>query len=190
MLAVVLAVLTVPLAGGKLGLLAEIRLRWAPLLFAALGLQFFILGVVDDWPDALLRVVHLATYGMLFTFLWVNRRIPGLWIVAAGGVLNFIAIAANGGVMPAGPAAVRSAGIEVGAEFVNSGVQEHPRLLFLGDIWSIPQAWPLATVFSIGDVLIALGVFVVVHALSGSRLVPTTSRQPVRAEASSSSSGL
>ena len=109
-LAVVLALVTVPLAGGRIGRLAEVRLRWAPLLFAALALQMVILVVVPGWNDALLRAVHLGTYGMLFTFLWVNRRISGIWIVAVGGALNLIAIAANAGVMPAGPAAVRSAG--------------------------------------------------------------------------------
>ena len=175
MLAVVLALVTVPLAGGRIGRLAEVRLRWAPLLFAALALQMVILVVVPGWNDVLLRAVHLGTYGMLFTFLWVNRRIPGIWIVAVGGALNLIAIAANAGVMPAGPAAVRSAGIAPNAgEFTNSGLLDHPRLLFLGDIWAIPRGWPLANVFSIGDVVIAIGVFAVVHSLCGSRFAPTT----------------
>ena len=176
-LAVVLALVTVPLAGGRIGRLAEVRLRWAPLLFAALALQMVILVVVPGWDDALLRAVHLGTYGMLFTFLWVNRRIPGIWIVAVGGALNLIAIAANAGVMPAGPAAVRSAGIASNAdEFTNSGLLDHPRLLFLGDIWAIPRGWPLANVFSIGDVVIAIGVFAVVHALCGSRVAPASRR--------------
>jgi len=170
-LAVVLALVTVPLAGGRIGRLAEVRLRWAPLLFAALALQIVILVVVPGWDDARSRAIHLASYGMLFTFLWVNRRIPGVWIVAVGGASNLIAIAANFGVMPAGPAAVRSAGITANADaFTNSGVLDHPRLLFLGDIWAIPRGWPLANVFSIGDVVIAIGVFAVVHALCGSRV--------------------
>ena len=173
MLAVVLALVTVPLAGGRIGRLAEVRLRWAPLLFAALALQMVILVVVPGWNDVLLRAVHLGTYGMLFTFLWVNRRIPGIWIVGVGGALNLIAIAANAGVMPAGPAAVRSAGIAPNAdEFTNSGLLDHPRLLFLGDIWAIPRGWPLANVFSIGDVVIAIGIFAVVHSLCGSRFAP------------------
>ena len=101
-LAVVLALVTVPFAGGRIGRLAEVRLGWAPLLFAALTLQMVIVVAVPSWNDALLRAVHLGTYGMLFTFLWVNRRISGIWIVAVGGALNLIAIAANAGVMPAG----------------------------------------------------------------------------------------
>jgi hypothetical protein len=115
----------------------------------------------------------------LFTFLWVNRRIARIWIVAVGGALNLIAIAANAGVMPAGPAAVRSAGIASNAEeFTNSGALDHGRLLFLGDIWAIPRGWPLANVFSIGDVVVAIGVFAVVHSLCGSRVAPGRRGRP------------
>ena len=169
-LAVVLALATVPLAGGRIGRLAEIRLRWPALLFAALALQMVIVAVVPDWNDALLRAVHLASYAMLCAFLWVNRRIPRIWIVAVGGALNLVAITVNAGVMPAGPAAMRSAGLASNAgKFTNSGLLDHPRLLFLGDIWAIPRAWPLANVFSIGDVIIAIGVFAVIHVACGAR---------------------
>ena len=170
MLAVVLALVTVPLSGGRIGRLADVRLRWPALLFAALALQMVIVAVVPGWNDALLRTVHLATYAMLGAFLWVNRRLRGIGIVAVGGALNLIAIAANVGVMPAGPAAARSAGIAANADqFTNSGLLDHPRLSFLGDIWAIPRGWPLANVFSIGDVVIAIGVFAVVHFACGSR---------------------
>jgi hypothetical protein len=180
-LAVVLALVTVPLSGGRIGRLAEVRLRAAPLLFAALALQIFVLFVVPGWNDTLLRAVHLGTYGMLFTFLWVNRRMPGIWIVAVGGTLNLIAIAANAGVMPAGPAALRSAGSVSNADtFINSGLLDHPRVLFLGDVWAIPRGWPLANVFSIGDVVIAIGVFAVVHFACGSRGAPARSDADAR----------
>ena len=36
---------------------------------------------------------------------------------------------------------------------MNSGVLAAPRLAFLGDVFAIPAGWPLANVFSIGDVL-------------------------------------
>lgn len=176
LVAVVLAVLTVPLAGGRLVAMADVRLRMVPVLFTALFVQIAITAVFPDWNDALLRVLHLGSYVLLGVFLWANRRITGIPVVALGGALNVIAIAANGGVMPAGPAAARSAGIGATEEFVNSGVQENPRLLFLGDIWAIPEGWPFANVFSIGDVIIAIGVAIVIHAICGSRLIPTRFR--------------
>ena len=176
---VVLAVLTVPLAGGKLVALADVRLRLVPLLFTALFVQIAITAVFTDWNDTLLRALHLASYVLLGVFLWANRRITGIPLVALGGLCNVLAIVANGGVMPAGPAAVRSAGISATNEFVNSGVQTNPRLLFLGDIWSIPEGWPFANVFSIGDVIIAIGVAIVIHAICGSRVIPARFRVEV-----------
>ena len=54
----------------------------------------------------------------------------------------------------------------------------HPRLGFLGDVFAIPAGFPLANVFSIGDVLIVLGVGWGAHRICGSRLVPALRRDP------------
>jgi hypothetical protein len=48
----------------------------------------------------------------------------------------------------------------------------------LGDVFYIPASWPLSNVFSVGDVLIALGVAWAVHGICGSRLAPSWTRQP------------
>ncbi|MGH2757046.1 MAG: DUF5317 family protein, partial [Actinomycetota bacterium] len=96
-------------------------------------------------------------------------------LIGLGALSNFAAIVANGGVMPASAAAQSAAGIaqEKGA-FVNSGVVEDPKLLFLGDVFAIPESWPvLNNVFSVGDVLIALGALLLIHGVCGSRLVPS-----------------
>ena len=94
-------------------------------------------------------------------------------MIAVGAVLNGIAIAANGGVMPASASAVRTAGLEADPSgFVNSDVLAGPNLLLLGDVFAIPASWPFANVFSVGDVLIAVGAAYSIHATCGSRLVP------------------
>ena len=82
-------------------------------------------------------------------------------------------IALNGGTLPASASALKSAGLELDpAEFLNSGVLADPRLPWLGDVFAIPAGWPLANVFSIGDVLILCGVAWGTHRICGSRLVP------------------
>jgi Family of unknown function (DUF5317) len=106
-------------------------------------------------------------------FLAANWRVPGMRLVALGGALNLVAICANGGVMPASPAALAGAGL-AGDEpgFQNSAAVADPRLAFLGDVFYVPASWPLSNVFSVGDVLIALGVAWALHRVSGSRLAP------------------
>ena len=62
--------------------------------------------------------------------------------------------------------ALRSAGLATNASgFQNSAAVAHPRLLVLGDILAVPKGWPLSNVYSIGDICIAIGVIVVIHAL-------------------------
>ena len=91
--------------------------------------------------------------------------------MAPGGALNFVAILANGGVMPAAPRALRGAGMVVdSAEFTNSGVVAHPHLQFLGDVFWLPSSWPVTNVFSVGDVLILLGALLALHCICASRL--------------------
>jgi hypothetical protein len=39
-------------------------------------------------------------------------------------------------------------------------------------VFPTPASWPLHNVFSIGDIVLLIGVFVLVHAACGSRLFP------------------
>ena len=168
---VLLALATVPLAGGRLSRLADLRLRAVPVVFAALAVQVVIISLIGGGPDWLHPALHLSTYAVALWFVWVNRSVPGAWLLGAGGLCNFVVIAVNGGTMPASRGAIEAAGVAHGSQvFANSGVVEHARLAFLGDVFAIPASWPVHNVFSIGDVLIALGAFVLVHSVCGSRL--------------------
>jgi hypothetical protein len=167
----VLCLATVPLAGGRLGALADLRFRAPGILVAAILAQVLIISVVAQGSATLHDAVHLGTYVAVAAFVVANRRIPWVWLVALGGALNFAAIAANGGVMPAAPRALRGAGIAVDpGEFTNSGAVAHPQLQFLGDVFWLPSSWPVSNVFSVGDVLIVAGALLAMHCVCASRL--------------------
>jgi hypothetical protein len=162
---------SVPLARGRLGSLADLRLRARPLLLAGIGLQVVIVSVLPGGSPGLHAGAHVLSYALVAAFVAANRHIPFLWGIALGGMLNFIAILANHGVMPADPDALASAGIaQNAAEFSNSAALASPHLLALGDVFAVPASWPLSNVFSVGDVLIVTGAFLSLHALCGSRL--------------------
>jgi hypothetical protein len=166
-----LAVATVPLAGGHLSRLLDLPIRGLWLVIGALVVQVVVISVVPDAPDDLLTVLHLLTYVAALGFVAMNLQLRAMWVVGLGGLLNFVAIAANGGVMPASRTALRAAGRSVEAgRFENSAAVRDARLSFLGDVFAMPASWPLANVFSVGDVVIAVGVGVVVHQACGSRL--------------------
>jgi hypothetical protein len=172
---VVLAALAVPLAGGRLGALVEVRLRRVWAIFAGLGLEIIAIDL-PGLPDGLRAALMVVAYPLLAVFLAANWRLPGMPVVALGGALNLLAIAVNGGVMPASPSALAGAGLDLEPGFQNSAALDDPRLAFLGDVFYIPASWPLSNVFSVGDVLIALGVAWALHGICGSRLVPSRAR--------------
>lgn len=160
------------LLGGRLRRLAELELRSAWLFFAALGLQ------VVAFPFAFLpwrtgdlagRAIWLSSYGLLLLAAVLNRRLPGVRIMALGMALNLAAIVANGGHMPVTASAMRAAG-ESYAVQNNSAALAHPALPWLVDRFAAPRWVPLANVFSAGDVLIALGAVTIVLLGSGARL--------------------
>jgi hypothetical protein len=172
-----LLVATVPLFGGRLRSLASVRLRVAWLIGAALALQIVAISVVPTWPRTVLVGAHLISYVMAGVFVWQNRAISGLPIVALGGGLNAVTIAVNGGTLPASSSALARAGIHpVAGDFNNSGVLAHPHLAWLGDVLATPAGMPMANVFSIGDVLIIVGLGYGLHHLCGSRLVRPSRR--------------
>jgi hypothetical protein len=163
------------LLGGRLSALADTPIRGKGLAFAAIGLQVIAFPVdLLPWstPTVVAKAIWLASYVLLVAMLVLNARLPGVPLLAAGLVSNVIAIVANGGLMPVRGAAMRAAGTDY--EVHNNSVQlAQPHLGALVDRWAAPGWIPLANVYSIGDVLIGLGVVVAIVAAM---------RAPVRRE--------
>ncbi|MGH2776309.1 MAG: DUF5317 domain-containing protein [Actinomycetota bacterium] len=167
-----LCVISVPLAGGRLNALATFRLRHAWLVFAAIGLQ---IGIISLFPGSGSAYVwtHLVSYGLVLAFLAANRNLPGLWVITSGTLMNFVAIATNDGVMPATMGALRAAGKQIDpGQFANSAPLIDANYAFLGDVFAIPAGFPLANVFSAGDVCIVFGALVTLHQVCGTRFFP------------------
>ena len=138
-LAFLLLLLTVPLFGGKLSRVGEVRIRWIGLAAVAFAVQVVLVTVVPDGDSTVHRILHLATYALAAACLIRNLDLRFVWLVGVGGLLNLIAIAANGGVMPASRGALETAGLDVkSGEFANSDYVEDAHVGFLGDVFAIP----------------------------------------------------
>jgi len=151
--------LTVALTGAPIKRLAELRIRHVWLLWAALADQILVISVIPDTHPTALAAAHVASYALAAGCLWINRRLPGIWFIGAGGLLNGVTIALNGGTLPASAAALAASG-HAGApgQFANSAVLPDAKLAVFGDIFWTPSWLPGSNVFSIGDVLIWLGL--------------------------------
>ncbi|MEO8107477.1 MAG: DUF5317 family protein [Actinomycetes bacterium] len=175
----IVAMLSPKLFGGSLSRLAHVRFRGIWILLVALVAQILIIEIFPEANRTFLESVHLATYVAAGLFVAINWRVPGLLVIAAGGAMNGITIALNGGQLPASKPALNMAGIEVGkGEFINSGYIKDPVMPLLGDIFVWPEPFPLANVFSFGDVCVVIGVFYGANKIAGSRLVKTPWRLP------------
>ncbi len=155
-----LAVLYAVLPGSNLRQLGQLRWRHTWLVWLALAVQVLVVSVLPD-ARALSQALHLAAYGLAALFVGLNHRSAGTLVVGGGGLLNLTAITANGGVMPASPGALESSGWQPSpGHFANSAALPHPRLQVLGDVFATPSWLPVHSVFSIGDVVIVIGVAV------------------------------
>lgn len=160
------------LLGGRLERLAALDFRWAWLAIAGLVAQVALFSTaVSDIVGEAGPPLYVASTAAVLIAVARNVRIPGMVLVLVGATSNLLAILANGGVMPASPEA--AAALEAGGEgFSNSVVMTDPALRPLTDIFALPTWIPFANVFSIGDVLIGLGVVAVIAL--GMRARPTS----------------
>jgi hypothetical protein len=174
-----LCLLSVPLTGGKLVRLGELRLRRPELAVAGIGFQVLVISVLPGGLGGVQEALHVASYALLGAFGWVNRRVTGVPVVLAGGALNALAILANGGVMPTDPDVAHAvANRAAPGEFINSAAADDARLGFLGDTLATPDSLPLQNVYSIGDVVIVLGLLVVIHAVCHAQNAASSRARP------------
>lgn len=150
------------IAGGSLRPFEHLRLHWWGV--AVLGLALQGIPLTGGISRPLGSAVIVASYGLLVAFAFVNRRLPALWLVMAGLILNLVVIGANGG-MPVSAGALEAAGS--GAEgLIGADAPKHhlmgprDRLTPLGDVIGIPP--PIGAVISVGDVFLYAGVAVLV----------------------------
>jgi hypothetical protein len=156
--------------GGHPSRLARIQLRRPGWVALALGTQVVMLAVSGPAPNWVPAVLHVTSYAFAACFVLANLALPGVGVIGAGALLNGVTIAVNGGTLPARPEALRLAGLNhTGDGFANSAALDHPRLWFLGDVFAIPAGVPLANVFSLGDLLILVGVAIAAIGICGTR---------------------
>ena len=153
------------LLGGRFDNMGALSFRWTWVAIAGLAVQVVLFsGPVSAAVGDAGAPLYVASTVAVLGFVLRNVRISGMPIVALGAGLNLVAIAANGGTMPASGAALASLGGGTSGGYINSRELVAPVLLPLGDVFALPSWMPFANVFSVGDMLIGAGIFVVIVA--------------------------
>jgi hypothetical protein len=158
-----------------------VRFHFAVVALLAVCLQLAAIFVHfgSDLPH---RILFISSYSLLLLFIVVNLKAhPALVVLGIGLLLNFTVIAANGGLMPTSPEVYAKyswpEGVTVGHWIPGSKdillERDDIRFYFLSDRFR----WDVQAVvrdFSIGDVIIALGLMVTV----GDILLPRFGAKP------------
>jgi hypothetical protein len=178
--AIVVGLIVGRLSGGRVERLGDIRFRWAALAFAGVVVRSSSSSRRSPMrcrARSLAIALYVGSTAAVLCAVVRNIRLTGLPLVAVGAGLNLVAIVANGGLMPATPGAVAAAGLTV--RVASRTVTDDPAPWFV-DRFALPAWPPFSNVFSIGDVLIGIGIAVAVaagmHARRGSSPAATAPR--------------
>jgi uncharacterized protein DUF5317 len=164
LVAAIVAGATAVARGGSLKALADTKFAWVALLFVGLGIQLGAQIWAPSWLDGAAGTALLVGTNLLVVvFLFMNRALPGIYLIAGGLALNVLVITLNGA-MPVSLEAARSAGMEPPppgrADVEHERLNDDTTLPWLADVIAVPR---VPQVFSVGDVVLGLGVAQLVY---------------------------
>lgn len=160
-------------------------LQYLWLVFLAYLPQFAIIyipGIRQQVSDLWAAILLTASQLLLLGFAWLNRKLPGMLILLIGAALNFAVMTANGGFMPISPQTASriftreelneiSLGERIGIKDILLEPQD-TRFEILADRFLSPAWSTYQVAFSLGDVILAAGVFWLLARVPGKDTLP------------------
>lgn len=147
--------------------LMEIEFKGWYLIFIGALLQ--ILPIVATRLTESISLLQWAPYGgmvCIFVAILMNWRLKGFRLLALGGFLNLLVMAAHLGKMPVNLDIANWAGLSTYAESIKTGTvvnlmpfdQGSMLLKWLGKTIPVPKPYPLAKMISLGDLIITIAI--------------------------------
>lgn len=158
---------------GKFSYLKDAEIHKWYLIVSAFLIEFiavFLSNKGYEFVSHNIFSIHLISYALLFIGIYFNTSRLSFKIIMLGTFLNFIVIMLNGGQMPVSQEAMIKAGLAedlnalLNGEIITHTVIVKDTLLkFLGDVMILPKPYPRPKVLSIGDVFLAIGIFIFIQ---------------------------
>lgn len=168
------------LRGGSFTNMKEAELKKWYFFVAAFGIEFFTVFMaarnVEFFRDNIL-FIHGLSYVLLFTGIYFNKSLTAFKIIFIGTFLNFLVIMANGGQMPVSGEAMLRIGLAANLQAIQNGeiithtvINDKTVLSFLGDVLVLGKPYPRPKIFSIGDIFMAVGIFIYIQSIMIKRI--------------------
>lgn len=156
------------------------RMKWDWLVIVCVFpqiLAFYLPAVGKIVPDWIIPIIQISSMLGLVAFSLANFFLPGFWALGLGLMSNFIVIALNGGWMPISVETLlrmfpnRTAdhwivGSRLGLTKDMIMAPADTRLAWLSDRFTLPAGLPQNVAFSLGDVFLSIGAFLLLWSLS------------------------
>jgi len=168
-----LAVIVGYMKGGKFIRLKNLEFKMLSPIIIALIFQYLLLIFSDNDLKIVgnyVEEIYLGSFILLFIGILLNIKTPSLWLVLIGAISNFVVFFMNGMKIPVAADALNLAGMNNTINSIENGQYKLYEIIasgtdysLLGKVIAIDQVLPISGVFSIGDVLITLGLFVFIE---------------------------
>lgn len=169
----VISLIVGKIRGGKLSNIGKIELKAWYLFIVGFVLEFASIyfssqevHYISNFIEEYFVFIHGTSYVLILIALIINFKHKSMILVFIGTLLNFLVIILNGGQMPVSEAGLKSAGLLENLQMLidkkvitHTLINETTKLEILGDIITIPKPYPLPKLISIGDIFLAIGIF-------------------------------
>jgi hypothetical protein len=141
-------------------------------------IAFFLPTTRNLVPDKYAPFVLVGTQAILLLFAVLNIKKKSFWPISLGFLANFLVISLNGGLMPISPDTIKKLVPNAPAEWLVTGqrlgtgkdIVLHAKdtiLPILSDRFVTPAWLNYPVAFSLGDILISIGVIALLWSMGG-----------------------
>lgn len=151
--------------------IVDLRYVWlVPIAYLSQLFVFHIPVIARELSRDFVAGILVSSQFILLVFVWMNLKHPGFWLLGIGLGLNFLVIILNGGFMPISPETITRLIPGLSTDLWKTGERfgtgkdivlaiNNTRLWWLSDRFLLPEWIPYRAAFSLGDIFIAVGVF-------------------------------
>ncbi len=175
--AIVLSILIALLRGGKLSRFRTLKEKTLWFFIIGILIQSFILFLQKlvgiRLVDRILmfnKEIYILSYILILIGVIMNYMHKGLWISFLGTILNFLSMATNNWKKPILIEGLKLTEnenilelIEAGSKSIFTPLIEGTKYPSLGNIIIFSKPYPLAKIISIGDMFMAIGIFILIQ---------------------------